>query len=418
MTGITYQTTAEDVASKSLAVTIPLEHLAATEGRAVREYARKARLPGFRKGHAPEAVIRKQFGTEIRRWVLEESLREGWDLILKESDLKPVADPQVRNVTFEAGQPLTFEVLVEVRPELTLARTSGFTVARPAVHLTGEMVDEQLQQLREQRATWSPLAGVRPKPGNLVSVTVTNLVDGAAPVAGQPTDLILGQGQAIPELEERIMELEPGMTAEAEVRFPADHPDEARRGTARQVRIELHEVKEQILPALDDALARELGDFDSLDALRFRVREDMGKEAEQRAQDELKGELFRQVAEANEVPAPNSMVHRLLHAYAESYRIPAEQFETFEKSFAPVAMAQVKRELVLGAVATAQNLQATEAEVDERVAAMAASRGMEPGKLYATLQQQQRLGEMEHSITEEKVFNWLLQQSTVTEGAA
>lgn len=418
MTGITYQTTAEDVASKSLAVTVPLEHLAATEGRAVREYARKARLPGFRKGHAPEAIVRKQFGTEIRRWVLEESLREGWDLILKESDLKPVADPQVRNVTFEAGQPLTFEVMVEVRPELTLARTGGFTVTRPAAKVTDTMVDEQLQQLQEQRATWSPLDGVRPKPGNLVSVTVTNLVDGAAPVPGQPNDLVLGQGQAIPELEERIMELEPGKTAETEVHFPADHQDESRRGTSRQVRIELHEVKEQILPALDDALARELGDFDSLDALRVRVREDMVREAEQRAQDELKGELFRQVAEANNVPAPNSMVHRLLHAYAESYRIPPEQFETFEKSFAPVAMAQVKRELVLGAVATAQKLQASEAEVDERVAAMASTRGMEPGKLYATLQQQQRLGELEHSITEEKVFNWLLQQSTVTEGAA
>jgi FKBP-type peptidyl-prolyl cis-trans isomerase (trigger factor) len=111
-------------------------------------------------------------------------------------------------------------------------------------------------------------------------------------------------------------------------------------------------------------------------------------------------------------------VHRLMHAYAESYRIPAEQFATFEQSFEPIAAAQVRRELVLDAVAAAQKLRASEADLDERVASLAAARGMEPGKLYATLQEQKRLGELEHSITEEKVVQWLLSQSTVTEEAA
>ena len=124
------------------------------------------------------------------------------------------------------------------------------------------------------------------------------------------------------------------------------------------------------------------------------------------------------IADANQVPAPHSMVHRLIHAYAESYRIPPEQFGTFEQSFAAVAEAQVKRELILDAVASAQNLRATEGDVDERIAGLAAARGIEPGKLYASLQQNKRIGEIEHSITEDKVFAWLLQQSTVTEGAA
>ena len=118
MTGISYQTTAEDVASKSLQVTVDVDRLEATERRAVREYARKARLPGFRKGHAPEPVVRRRFETEIRRFVLEDALRESWDTILKETELKPTGDPQIRNVSFEAGKPLTFEVLIEVRPEI------------------------------------------------------------------------------------------------------------------------------------------------------------------------------------------------------------------------------------------------------------------------------------------------------------
>jgi trigger factor len=418
MTGISYQTTAEDVASKSLQVTVDVDRLEATERRAVREYARKARLPGFRKGHAPEPVVRRRFETEIRRYVLEDALRESWDTILKETELKPTADPQIRNVSFEAGKPLTFEVLIEVRPELKLTTTGGFELKRSVPPVTDEMENEQLQQLREQRGTWSPLAGVRPKPGNLVSVTVTTLEAGVEAAAGTPHDLILGQGQAIPELEERIMQLEPGETSEAEVRFPDDHAEPSRRGQSRQVRITLHEVKEQILPNLDDALARELGDFDSLATLRQRVREDLVADASRRADDELKAELLRQLATANNVPAPQSMVHRLLHAYAESYRVEAPQFETFARSFEPVAEAQVKRELIIDSVATAQNLRASEADIDERVAKLAAARGVEPGKLYTSLQQNHRLGELEHSVTEEKVFAWLLQQSTVTEDTA
>lgn len=418
MTGITYQTTAEDVASRALSVTVDRDRLDATERRAVREYAKSARLPGFRKGHAPEPVVRRRFEAEIRRYVLEESLRESWNAILKETDLKPTGDPQIRNVSFEAGQPLTFEVLVDIRPELKLATTGGFTVTRKLAPVTDEMVREQLQQLREERGTWTPLAGVRAKPGNLVSVTVTTLDEGSDPTPGQPHDLVLGQGQAIPELEEQIMALAPGETADAEVRFPEDHAEESRRGKSRKVRISVHEVKEQVLPELDDALARELGDFESLAALEARVREDLEREAGRRADDEVRGELLRQLAEANAVPAPGSMVHRLLHAYAESYKVDSSQFETFAKSFQPIAESQVRRELILDAVATAQNLRATEADVDARVATLAAAPGLDAGKLYASLQQNRRLGELEHTITEEKVFGWLLQQSTVTEGAA
>ena len=418
MTGITYSTTSQDVASRSLQVSVDAERLEATERRAVREYARKARLPGFRKGHAPEPVVRRRFEAEIKRFVLEEALRESWDAILKETDLKPTSDPQIRNVSFESGKPLTFEMLIEVRPEITLTKTGGFALTRKVPVVTDDMVRDQMQQLREQRGSWNPLPGVRPKPGNLVSVTVTTLEAGVDPAAGQPHDLILGQGQAIPELEERIMELMPGGTVDAEVRFPEDHAEESRRGKTRNVRIALHEVKEQVLPELDDALARELGDFDSLAGLESRVRADLVAEAKRRADDELNGELLRRVGEANDVPAPHSMVHRLLHAYAESYRVEPAQFETFEKSFHPVAEAQVKRELILDAVATAQNLRATEGDIDERVARLAAARGVDPAKLYTSLQQNKRLGELEHAITEEKVLTWLLQQSTVTEEAA
>ncbi len=418
MTEITYRLVAEDVASKTLEVTVPVERLADAERRAVREYARQIRLPGFRKGHAPEAVVRKKFDQEIKRWVLEDSLRQGWEQIIKEGDLKPTADPQIRKVTFEPDQPLTFEIQVEVRPELALTTTGGFSVARPAVIATEDMVQEQLDRLREQKATWTPLEGVQPAPGHLVSVSVTTMEEGTDPVEGAPYSLVIGQGQAIPELEEMILTLTPGATSEGDVRFPEDHPDVSRRSQSRRIRVTLHEVKAQHLPPLDDAFARELGDFESAEALTIQVREDVAAEAGRNAEQSVREQLVQQLVEANAVPAPESLVHRLLHAYAEGYQIPKEQFETFAASFRPIAESQVRRELVLDAVATAQNLHATEQDLDARVAELAAARGIEPGKLYASLQQAKRLGELERSLTEEKTFGWLLAQSTVTEAAA
>jgi trigger factor len=248
----------------------------------------------------------------------------------------------------------------------------------------------------------------------MVRVEVAPIEDGQ-PGAAQPYDLVLGQNQAIPELEERIMALRPGESVESEVRFPDDHPDESRRGQARRVKVTLHEVKRQELPPLDDAFAREVGDFENLDALRAAVRQDLEREAARDADAQVRQSLIAQIVEANRVEAPGSLVHRLMHGYADMYRIPHDQLEGFEQQFHPVAAAQVQRDLVLQAVAESQGLEATEADLDARIARMAEARGVPVGEVYSQLQKANRLPELERAIREEKVFEYLLSQSTVEE---
>jgi trigger factor len=211
------------------------------------------------------------------------------------------------------------------------------------------------------------------------------------------------------------MRLLPGESVDAEVRFPDDHPDESRRGQARQVRIVLHEVKRQELPPLDDALAREVGDFEGLDALRGMIRQDLEQEAAREADAEVRQKLIAEIVEANRVEAPPSLVHRLLHGYAEMYKVQPEQLAGFEQQFQPIADRQVKRDLVLETIIEAQGLRASEAELDERVNAIATTRGAPAGQVYASLQKANRLQELERSITEEKVFDFLLKQSTIEE---
>ena len=417
MSQITVEKTAEDAASRSLKVTVPVDRVRAAEAKAVTYYSQRARLPGFRPGKAPEAVVRRRFTDAIRQTVLEEVLRESWETARTTEHLEPIGEPSVRNLRFEEGQPIEFEIHVDVRPEIALERTGGFRVTRPLPVVEEAAVEEQLQGIREQKSSWIPLEGAKPAPGNMVQVEVTPL-DDDSDAKTQVYPLVLGQGRAVPDLEERIMALLPGETVEAAIRFPDDHPDESRRGHTRNVRVKLLEVKRQELPALDDALAREVGEFETLAALRAAVRQDLEREAGREAEARVREDLVGQLAEANNVSAPESLVHRVMHGYAHAYGVPDEQLPAFESQFHAIAETQVRRDLVLDAVVRAQGLAATEAELDERVAQMAASRGVDAGQVYAQLQKSNRLQELERALTEEKAFAWLLSQSTVDEATS
>ena len=417
MPGITVTKTSEDGASKALRVTVAVDRVREAETRAVRQYARRGRFPGFRPGKAPDAFVRKRFAQEIKQWALEEVIREGWEQAKTSESLKPIADPSIRNVKFAEGEPVEFDLLVEVQPEIKLGRLGGFSLTRTVPPVSDAQVEEQLVKLREQRASWLPVEGESPKPGEMVRVEVAPIDDGEVKPA-QPYSLVLGGGQAIPALEEQIMLLKPEETRDAEVRFPDDFADEARRGQSRKVRITLHEVKRQELPALDDAFAKEVGDFDTLDALRTAVRDDLGRAAEREADAGVRESLVQQLLEANGLDAPPSMVDRMLHGLLHAYGVPHEREEQFAAEFRPLAMQQVKRELLLTTIAEQNGLRATEAEIDARVATIAESRGTTPREVYASLEQAKRLPELERSITEEKVFGFLLAQSTVRESGS
>lgn len=414
MPDISITKTKEDAASKSLQVSVPVDRVKQAERRAVKYYGANARLPGFRPGKAPEAVVRRRFGEAIRQTMLEELIRESWDAAQKAESLKPIAEPHIHNLKFEDGQDLEFEFHVEVRPDVALKRTGGFKVERKVPPVSAEQVEERLRDLQERKASWLPVEGEKPSPGQMVRMEVAPL-EGETAGASQPYTMVLGEGRAIPDVEEKVMTLVPGQTVDAEVRFPDDHPDESKRGTTRRVRITLHEVKRQELPPLDDAFAREIGDFETLDALRAALRKDLEHDAEHGADAAVRQDLLNQIYQTNDVPAPSSLVNRLIQGYMKAYEIPEDRFEQFAQEFRPVAEQQVRRELVLDAVVETNNLQATEKELDERVAALAAGRNLPVGQLYAQLEKAGRLRELERSITEEKAFAWLLQQSTVAD---
>ena len=403
-----------DSVERLLSVSVPEATVRDAEEKAARRYATRVRLPGFRPGKAPPAIVRKRFGDAIRQEALEALVQEAYKEVIERENLKLAGQPHVHAVDFTEGKPLTFEIHLEIRPEITLQRTAGFRVKRTAPVVADEQVTEQIDHLREQRATWTPVSE-RAAPNDMVTVELATASDDSAGELAEAKEyrIVLAGGQAIPGIEELIMEALPGQTIERPVKWPDDFPDEAQRGKTKMVRVTVKDVKRRSLPALDDALAREVGDFDSLDGLLKAVREDLERHAERGADADVRQRLVDEILSANPFEVPPSWVNQLIDAYAQAYQIPEEEKGRFATEFKTMAERQVRRDLVIETIAQREGLTATEADIDARIAEVAEKRQANPGQVYASLQKAGRLREIERSITEERVFEWLLERNTV-----
>ena len=404
---------ASEGVERHIQVSVPPEEVKDAEDKAAKRYASTVRLPGFRPGKAPATVVRKKFGEAIRQEALESIVREAYQEFVEKESIKVAAQPHIHDLKFEEGKPLTFELHLEVRPTIELARTNGFRIQRPTATVTEEQLVQQLEHIRDEKATWTPVTE-KPLPGDMVNVQIAT-----GPDSGEAKSypLVLGAGQAIPGIEELVMEATPGETVERPVKWPDDFPDEAQRGQTKIVRITLNEVKRKSAPALDDALAREVGDFESLDALRKAVRTDMERHAEHEVEAGVRQQLIDQIIAANAFDVPKSWVQQFIENYAEAYKVPADEREQFSGELRGMAERQIRRDLVIETLAEKEGLAATEKDLDDRIAEQAEKRGANPGQIYAQLEKSGRLKEMERSITEDKVFKWLLDRNDVSTNA-
>jgi trigger factor len=409
---ITIENKKSEGAERLLQITIPVEQVDKARNDAARKIAAKVAIPGFRKGKAPPAMVLKRFGDSIRAEVLDSLVQSAYTEVLERENIKPATQPHIHDVTFDDGQPMTFTLHVEVRPDVVLARVEGFKVTRTERSVADEDVRAQLDQLREQRAAWSPVSE-KALEGDMVTVQLATADESGAIPEGREYKIVIGAGQAIAGIEEVILELAPGTSIERPVKWPDDFPDEAERGKTKMVRVALQDVKRKSVPDLDDSFAREVGDFDSLAALEGTVRTDMVEAAKRESDADVRAKLLDEIIGANPFDIPPSWVKQLIDGYGNAYQIPQEEQGRFAEQFRPTAERQVRRDLVVDTLAERESLKATEGDIDDRITDMAKTRDQNPGQVYAALQKAGRLTEMERSITEEKVFAWLLERNSV-----
>ncbi|HEX6308084.1 MAG TPA: trigger factor [Longimicrobiales bacterium] len=396
--------------SRRLTITVPAERIAREKKHAVERLSKRVKLPGFRKGHVPAAVMERRFGPAIEQEAVEKVIGDAYRQALESEQLQPISQGSVENVSYEPGADLTFAVELDVRPEIELERVGGFTVIREQTAITDEQIDQVVQRLREENAVWRTKEEGTPTAGDMTTVEITPLDDAAALEASKPRQyqIVIGEGQAVKAVEDAILTLQPGEAAEFEVDLPENAEDPASPTKPHRMHINLIEVKSPEYPELDDEFARGLGDFDSLAALRERVRDDMTREAEREAERGVRRQLVEHIIQTNAFEVPPSMVRGYLERVLPTREgADAERVEAMRMEMWPAAEQALKRSLVVERIADLEALRATPAELDAKIDEVAERMGRPRGEVIGQLKKAGRLEELEQEITEDKVFEYL-----------
>jgi trigger factor len=417
--------------SRRLSITVPAERVRRARQSVSARIAGNVRLPGFRKGKTPASLVERQFGPAIEQETLDKVIQDTYREVLDKHDFKPITQGQVEHVHYHgAGGDLHFEVEFEVQPALELARTEGFQIVRPADTIGDDEVDSLLERLRQERAQLHPLEeGAKADYGDLVVVEITDLdaaVDEGAQPEARQFRFELGEGQAIPDIEQAIMTLAQGEEGEFTVTYPEDFADAEQAGQQQRLHIKVVEARKKELPALDDEFAKGLGEFDTLDALRTRVRSDLEADALKRADSAMRDALVQQIVEANPFDVPGSMVDRYLDYMMgdtpdrEGNRRTrsAEEEERFSQLrgiMRPQAEQALKRMMVVEHIADREGLRPTADDVDARVEALAEQHGRTPSDLWVELERSGQMQALEAEVLEDKVFEHLRSRNTVAQ---
>tara|TARA_B100001179_G_scaffold39416_1_gene25640 strand:+ start:339 stop:1601 length:1263 start_codon:yes stop_codon:yes gene_type:complete len=400
---------------RTMNVIVPSGVVNSERRRLTGELAARVKLPGFRKGHVPSSVVEKRFGQSLSREALDKLIGAAYREALSQQELNPISEGEVDNVQYEPDHDLTFSISFDVRPEIELSRLGGFRVERPAVNGLEDKLEQVLGRLREEKGTWHPLEEGKPEDGNLVEVEIQRMNDGEVGEA-QPYQLVLGQGDAIPNIEEAIKSLEVDGSGDFVVRFPDDFPNEERRGQEEHLHIRLDSRQHLVLPELDAEFAKSLGEFEGVEDLNEKIQADLEKEAEEQAESVVRGKLLDAILDANPFTVPVSMVDRYVESVLGNPEgVPPEKLTEAKEQLSPQAEHAVKRILAIDRLSEIQELGATEEELDDRIEEIAEKSGDTPARIYANLQKGERLEALEREITERKVFDFLKEQSEITE---
>lgn len=402
--------------TRTLSVVVPADLVQTERQATVKKLAKQIRIPGFRAGKVPAQVIEKRFGSAINQELVDRVVQEAFREILKDRDLRPISEGQVSRVDFDGTSDLSFDVQFEVAPVINLESTGGFTIERPPVRVGDAEIDQVLGRLQEQQGTWVPVEEGSPEKGDRVSVRIQRLeVEGDEP---RPYEFVLGQDEAIPDVEAAIQSLSVGQEGDFTVAFPEDFPTEEKRGQQDALRIWLDARKMRELPELNDEFAGQVGDFESLAVLRTRIEEDLRKEAEREQEGIVRQRLLDALVEANPFDVPQSMVdHYIRSMIGEEQKLTDAQMSAARQQLGSQAESAVKVSLALEAYIAAREIAVSEEDIDSRIEEMASRAETDPGELYARLQKSGQLERLERELLESRAFEALASESTITEGA-
>jgi trigger factor len=393
----------------SVEVEVPAADVDRAVSRAARSLAREMRMPGFRKGKAPPSLVIQRVGFAA---VLEEAIREAlpewYEQALLGSGIAPVGDPSVEVVSTPEGEgePLVFKFEIGVRPKAELGEYKGLEVGKAEPEPPAEFVDREVERIREGFAKLEPVDRVAAE-GDVLLVDFEGLLDGKAFEGGKASDYLLelGGGQLIEGFEEQLSGAGAGETRKVEVTFPDDYQAEELAGEDAVFEVEVKEVREKVLPELDDDFASEASEFDTLDELRADIGKRLAEAVGQRAEQDFRVAAIDAAAAEAKLELPDDLagaraterwerVERQLASRGmspDSYlEMQGKTREQVIEESRPEAEAELKREAVLAAIADAEGIEVSEEEMVEALAHSAEHERTTPEKLLKRLRESGR----------------------------
>jgi trigger factor len=399
--------------ARKLSIRVPAARLEQEKQQAAKRLAQKVRLPGFRKGKVPAHVLEKQFGPAVEQEMLEKVMNTAYREAIQQEGLVPISQAAIDNVHYHAGEDLTFDVQFEVRPEIELERLGGFTVTRDRPAITDGSVDQVIDRLKEEHAVWQPIeAGQAMVIGDMAVVEITSLDEGPGKDEPRRYQVVLGQQQVRQQIEDVIRAMAPGEQGEYTVDLPEGDDDETLK--PHNIRVNVVEGRRPEYPPVDDEFAKSLGAFESLDDLKQKVRADLEKEAETEAERALRHNLIGQILEANPFDVPDAMVNQYLDQLIKPRKgDQPEDIERMREATRPAAVQALRRLLLVDRIAEMEGLRATPEDVEAKIEEVATRFNKPAREIRNQFQKSGRLTEMEESLTEEKVFDYLKSLSDI-----
>jgi trigger factor len=412
--------------TRELVIDVPADEVAKTWRSVAANYRKYAKIPGFRAGKVPESIVRKRFGAEIRKEVIDTLLPQRFNKAVNDQGVRPVGQPQVAELTVEEDSPLHVKAIFEFLPNFSIDGYKDVAVDKPTVAVTEEEFQQEIQQLRDSRATIEPVEEERVlQDGDWAEITYKGRIEGEAdaqPVSGENTLVEVGGKDTVEAFTTALRGAKPGQELKIEVIYPADYAEAKLAGKTVAYEVEVKAIKKRTLPELTDDFAKELGAYESYADLEARIREHLASRKQRSVEGETKERLFAALAEKFTFPVPESLVQEQIDARLErGLRALAAQgmqpdqmrkldFGRLRTAQRDSAIAEVKTNILLDRIAGEENITVSDEEMDRELQ-IAALQSREPlDTLKGRLTQDGGLARLREQLRREKTSTMLYER--------
>ena len=414
-----------------LQFSIDAETFKSAVNTAFKREGKKYAIPGFRKGKAPKAMIEKMYGKDLFQYdAINDLFPENYEAAVKEAGIEVVGRPDPEVVSMSEDEGATLKVKVAVKPEVELGEYTGLTVNKDVKTVDEADVDAEIKRMQDRNGRLLTREGAAEN-GDTVDIDFEGFVDGVAFEGGKAEhySLVLGSGSFIPGFEEQVVGHSAGEEFDVNVTFPTEYQAAELAGKAAVFKIKLHEVKYKELPALDDELAKDCSEYDTLDEFKASIRKNNQEQLDKQDDLAVENALVDQVIESMEAEIPQAMYETRMDEMVNDFAFRVEQqglrledylkymgqsMEQFRAAFMPQAEKQVKIGLALEAVAAAEHIEASEDEINAEIKRIADQYKMEEDKVRELI----NLEDLKQDLARTKAIDFIKSHANIVEKPA